>query len=133
MRNDDQLQAEHRILWVFFSEYEESGLLETDDVSEQFSILSVAMLITNMSTSKVKIMVTQMDYITSLLRAVGLLSLVSYGFVSCHPTAVILSPQRFRSQSFCGFLLILFALLTYNAVLTRGKKMQLFLRFMCGR
>lgn len=42
----------------FFSEYEESGLLETDDVSEQFSILSVAMLITNMSTSKVKIVIT---------------------------------------------------------------------------
>lgn len=38
---DDWLQVEHRILWVFFSEYEESGLLETDDVSEQFSILPV--------------------------------------------------------------------------------------------
>lgn len=35
---DDWLQVEHRILWVFFSEYEESGLLETDDVSEQFSV-----------------------------------------------------------------------------------------------
>lgn len=51
---NDWLQAEHRILWIFFSEYEESGLLETDDVSEQFSYL----VCYNISTSKVKIMIT---------------------------------------------------------------------------